>query len=442
MQPDYDVIVVGGRPAGSTLAARLGKRGVRTLLVERASMPSLPAVSSPIIYASTMAMLDEIGADESAYAHNTPPIHRMVQVMSESLQTAIRIPAAYGRDYGYAVDRARFDAALWDTALRYPSVTGWQRFAVTDLLWQDDDPASGRVVGIVGQDEQKRTQRVTARIVVGADGRFSLVARRTGAAVRDEHEENPTSLYYAYWKGVRPYDEGTATAAAYAGAPGIGYLIMDSADDSAAVVIEGQSALLEAPPGQAEAFYLDLLQRQPLVWARLQGAERVTTVRGMREVGNLYRQPGGPGWALTGDAYHQKDPLDGQGIYDAVFTAKALAFAIDYWHKGEMTWAEALDWYDETVRIRTYGAYRSVLGRVQASLYSSAQPPDWMVQAASRWVMSDPDMQNLMGRFLTRQIPIDALPLMTPPVIAGAVVRGGLRELRDRVRTSLGVAGR
>ena len=64
----FDVIIVGGRPAGSTLAARLGQRNIRTLLLERATMPSLPAISSPGIYASTMQMLDEIGADE-AFVH-------------------------------------------------------------------------------------------------------------------------------------------------------------------------------------------------------------------------------------------------------------------------------------------------------------------------------------------------------------------------------------
>ena len=49
MEQHYDVIIVGGRPAGSSLAARLGQQGLRTLLVERASCPSLPAASSPII---------------------------------------------------------------------------------------------------------------------------------------------------------------------------------------------------------------------------------------------------------------------------------------------------------------------------------------------------------------------------------------------------------
>jgi flavin-dependent dehydrogenase len=47
---DYDVIIVGGRASGSTLAARLGRSGYKVLILERSTFPSLPAVSSPIIY--------------------------------------------------------------------------------------------------------------------------------------------------------------------------------------------------------------------------------------------------------------------------------------------------------------------------------------------------------------------------------------------------------
>jgi flavin-dependent dehydrogenase len=74
----FDVIIVGGRPAGATLAARLGQHGLHVLLLERSPFPSTPAVSSPAIYSSTMALLDEIGADEAAYAQNTPRFRRWV----------------------------------------------------------------------------------------------------------------------------------------------------------------------------------------------------------------------------------------------------------------------------------------------------------------------------------------------------------------------------
>ncbi len=265
-----------------------------------------------------------------------------------------------------------------------------------------------------------------------------LVARKTNAQTTDEHHENPTSLLYAYWRDLAPYHaDGSAASVAYEGEPGIGYLVMDSADNTAAVVIEGRAEMVNPGAGQAETFYLEKLSQLPALWARLHDAEMITSVRGMRRVGNCYRQPGGAGWALVGDAYHQKDPLDGQGIYNAVFTAKALAWAIRYWLQDEKTWDEALTWYDETARIKTYAMYKSVLNRVQVSLYPQNQPPEWLQNTVGRWMMEDPALHSLFGRFITRQMPADMMRLMTPPVLAGAVVRGGLRDLRQRVRARL-----
>ena len=68
----YDVIIVGGRPAGASLAARLGAAGLRVLILDRATFPSLPAVSAPFLLPHALELLDEIGADEAAYAEATP----------------------------------------------------------------------------------------------------------------------------------------------------------------------------------------------------------------------------------------------------------------------------------------------------------------------------------------------------------------------------------
>jgi len=428
----FNVIVIGGRPAGSTLAARLGKYGIRTLLLERGTFPSLPATSCPIIYSATMTMLDEIGADEAEYAHDTPQITR-INIHGQRGSAGFDLPDDNGRDYAYAIDRARFDHALWKTASRYPQVTARTGFNVTDLLWDGD-----RVVGVVGKGKDGSEERFTADVVVGADGRFGMVARKVGAAVVDEYDEHPTSIYYAYWKNLSHYSEEIGpTSVAYEGAPGLGYLIMDSADNTSAVAVEGRSDLMNPGPGNAEGFYLEMLQQNPDLWARFENAEMITTVRGMKNIGNLYHQAGGPGWALVGDAYHQKDPLDGQGIYNAVFTSKALAWAIRDYMQGEKTWDEAVAWYDETARIKTYAMYKALMSRVKASMYGSMDIPDWLQERIAKWALEDPALGGLFARFITRQMPADAMTLMTPAYTARAVVRGVRRDLRDRAKALL-----
>jgi len=428
MNHDYDAIIVGGRVAGSHLAARLGKYGFRVLLLERAEFPSLPAVSSPIIYSSTMRLLDEIGADESAYARNTPKLHDVMSVAG-GFPAAINIPDYKGRDYAYAIDRARFDAALWDTAIGYENVTGQQNFSVTDLLWDGDT-----VIGVIGKDKNGEEVQFTASIVIGADGRFGIVSRKVGAEEKDRYEEYPTSIYYAYWKNVAYLDD-KPTASTYEG-DGYGYLVMDSADGQTVIAVEGRSDVVEPDAGKIEQFYRDIINKHPELAKRTHEAEPVTTVRGMRNIGNSYRQPGGKGWALVGDAYHQKDPLDGQGIYNAVITGKILARQMLKWNKGDISWDEAIEEYDELSRMKTYGMYKSLQTSIRRNFYgeSDIAVPEWAQEQLARWLLDDEQFKDLIGKMLIREVPADYVNLMTPPMIFGAIARGIGKDIEKRVK--------
>jgi 2-polyprenyl-6-methoxyphenol hydroxylase-like FAD-dependent oxidoreductase len=416
----FDVIIVGGRPAGATLAARLGQAGLRVLLLERATLPSAPATSCPAIYPATMRLLDEIGADESAYARGTPRLHRMVSEIRDDFRVSIPMPALFGRDYLYAIDRARFDEALWHTAARCPSVDARQGFVVTDLL-----RAGEQVTGVIGRDTNGAEQRFSADCVVGADGRFSLIARKVGARSYDQRADLPTTIYYAYWRNVAPYDDQGPLIITYGSGRGYGYLLMDSADSRTCVAIEGRSDALELDDEKAAACYMRLLRAHPRIWRRLAHAEPTGEVRGMRDIGNLYRHAGGPGWALVGDALHQKDPLDGQGIYDAVFTAKALSQAILAWKRGEASWAQVLDSYQASVREETEPMYQATMNRVQNELYT--QHPDWAYRTWLRWLADDREYKRRIALLLGRGIdPVDWLP---SSVILAAIGRGALSEL-------------
>jgi flavin-dependent dehydrogenase len=413
----YDVNVVGGRPAGATLAARLGMLGLRVLLLERDTVPSAPAASCPVIYPSTMRLLDEIGATESDYAHGTPRLHEINIQIRDDFRTAVDVPHLFGRDYAYAIDRARFDDALWRTAARQPGVTALQGIAVTSLL-----QSGGRVAGVRARLPGGDELSWTADCVVGADGRFSLVARKAGARDLDRRDDLPTSIYYAYWRRVAPYGENP-TVHIFGAGRGIGYLIMDSADGTTCVAVGGRAALFE---GERPADrYARLLREHPQVWRRLARAERATEVRGMRNIGNLYRESGGPGWALVGDALHQKDPLDGQGIYDAVFTARALAEAIGAWKRGGTSWEQALERYTAAVRAETYPMYQATMERVRLELYTPR--PDWAYKTWMRWVSTDAEYRRRFGLLLARAI--DPASWFPPSAFLGALARGVLGDL-------------
>jgi len=419
----YDVIIVGGRPAGSTLAARLGQQGMRVLLLERGIFPSPHPASCPVIYARTLAMLDETGAGEADYARNTPRIRRWVTEVRDDFRTFNKLPLIDGRDYGYAPDRARFDDALWRNAVRYPTVTGRQGFSVSDVLRDGE-----RVTGIRGRASGGAEETFTADCVIGADGRFSLIARKVGAQSFEEHDEYPTACYYAYWKNAEPYDSsGDLLTHIYTPgtAYGYGFLVMHSADGNVCVAVEGKSSALDFGAGKANEAYMQLLRKHPRIWRRLTHAEPVTEVHGMRNIGNLYRAGGGPGWALVGDALHQKDPLDGQGIYDAVFTAKVLAQAIHDWKSGAKTWAQAIAWYEAEVRAETHPMYLATIDRVRREIYTPQS--DRSYRSVIRWLASDPEYKRRLGLLLVRAIePTNWLP---QSLIYKALLRGALGDL-------------
>lgn len=430
MNTNYDVIIVGGRVAGSTLAAYLGKAGVSVLMLERAVFPEDHPASSPIIQPVTLAMLDEIGADEGAYARNTPKI-RQVMLSDGDFQAELPMPEIGGRAYAYAIDRARFDHALWENALSYDNADGYMGFSVTSLLW---DSMGKTVIGVEGKHNGEK-KHITSTVVVGADGRFSLVARKVGAQEHDKHEDHPTSIYYAHWKGVEPYDADNSTIVGYAApTPTYGFLVMPSADGMAMIGMEGRADALAPPKGtSAEDFYMGKVQENPQMWARLQNAERVSPVRGMKKIGNMFRQPGGLGWALTGDAYHQKDPIDGQGIYDAVFTSRTLAQAMIAWREGEKTWDEALGWYDETVRAEAVPMYEATMFRVQQQMYPSVnvQIPRFVWETPFSLLYNDPHYKKLVGYALNRQV--DPSRATAPRELAMGMLRGGLRKISDQL---------
>ncbi len=415
----YDVIIVGGRPAGASLAARLGRAGLRVLLLDRAGFPSAPAVSYPAIFAGTMRLLEEIGVAEEDYAHDTPRLRWWVHEFRHYFRTFSRVPCLDGHDYAYAIDRSRFDDALWRNAARFPTVAAVEGCSVTDLLWH-----AGRVAGVRARLANGEDVSFTADCVVGAGGRFGLIARKAGARLVEARTDLPTTVYYAYWVHAEPYDEGGPLFHVVAPGHGYGFLLMDSAGGRLGVGIYGQSSLVDPRPDSAETFYLRQLRAHPRVWRRLERAERVTEVRGMRKIGNLYRDAGGPGWALVGDALRQIDPMDAQGIYDALWMAKELSRAIVAWKNGSCSWEQAIATYQQAVHAETHARYLATLARVKREIY--AWRPEWAYRSYVRWVLDDPEYKRRNSLFMARGIP--AARWLPRSVICAALFRGAAAD--------------
>jgi 2-polyprenyl-6-methoxyphenol hydroxylase-like FAD-dependent oxidoreductase len=423
----YDVVIVGGRPAGASLAARLGAQGVPVLVVDRAELPSPPAVPScPVLYPVAMALLDELGLDESAYGAGSTRVRTLCLEVGTWFNARMVMPTSRGRDYVYSLDRVPFDDALWRHLARYPSVSARSSVSFVDLVRDD----GGRVTGVELREGDGPVRRVLADVVVGADGRFSAVARKAGARIIEDCPDHTSTVYFAEWEGYPPFDDSPEPAVLiHVTNRGLDLLHFPLPGGKTTIVTHHRSDRARID-GDAEAYYEGLLRAQPAERRRLEGAHRVTPVVGVKRIANRYLDAGGPGWVLVGDAVHHKDPVDGQGIYDALIGSKLLAQVLADVRAGKLTSDAGLARYRAELHTETHGMFRATMDRLKRELYT--EPPELVVRTLMRWLVTDAGYQRRFLQFLCRDIPAEGW--LTPSLMRDAAIRGALGDLRRLVR--------
>jgi flavin-dependent dehydrogenase len=328
---DYDVIVLGARVAGSPTAMLLARMGYRVLLVDRATFPS-DTISTHLIHPPGMAALHRWGLADQVIATECPPVSAY-RLDFGPLALAGAPRGLPGAPYAYAPRRFLLDKILIDAAAQAGAEIR-EGFSVETLIMED-----GIVRGIRGHTrEGARLNQERARMVVGADGTNSMVARSVGAA---RYNEIPAlqAMYYSYWTGV-PADGEFQTYVRDNRA----LVALPTNDDLTIVLVAWPIEEFEANKRDLEASYLNSFDADPTFAGRLRGATRESRIVGTR-MDNFYRRSYGPGWALVGDAGYHKDACTAQGISDAFRDAELLTQALDDALSGRRPYGEALASY-------------------------------------------------------------------------------------------------
>jgi flavin-dependent dehydrogenase len=335
----YEAIVVGGRVAGSTAAALLGEQGLSVLLVERVRFPR-PTISTHFFRGEGLVgVLDRLQVLDEVLALGPPPLRREWSFGFAGPGPDEGPPQGPGAaGFSLSVRRAPLDDVLLRRAARTPGVDLAQPAAVVRLLRED-----GRVAGVRLRDGDGERD-VRGRVVVGADGRHSLVAREVEPGVEHEVEALRT-LYYRYVSGWRgPGGEPPDAAEFSLNGDEMAYVF----PSDAGVACIGVSA----PARDFEAFRaapgaeLDRRVRaHPGLADRWLAADPVGRAEGGPPEPSWMRVPAGPGWVLIGDAGVHQDPWTGAGMDTAGQHAVMAADAIGDWLSGRATEEEAMARY-------------------------------------------------------------------------------------------------
>ncbi|HMH94277.1 MAG TPA: FAD-dependent monooxygenase [Streptosporangiaceae bacterium] len=310
----YDVIVVGARVAGAATALLLARAGVRVLVVDRAGPPG-DTLSSHQVQLPGVAALRRWGLLGRAVA-GAPATGRL-RFDAGPVVLEGRYPSAGGVSALYSPRRMVLDQVLLDAA----GAAGAEvrlGFRADELLWD-----GRRVAGLRGRGRRGTCAAETARLVVGADGKHSFVARAAGAA-RYCTRPAATMASYSYWAGVPTAAGGGEIYRR----PGRAVAAFPTSDDLTMIYVAAPTVEFAAARGNLEGHYLAGLDGCGDLRERAAAGFRAERLRTTPDLPARIHVPHGPGWALAGDAGLVLDPISAHGISNALRDAELLARAV------------------------------------------------------------------------------------------------------------------
>jgi 2-polyprenyl-6-methoxyphenol hydroxylase-like FAD-dependent oxidoreductase len=385
----YDVIVVGARCAGAPLAMLLARAGHKVALTDRASFPS-DTMSTHFLWQRGAGRLQAWGLLERLQALGCPPIRQITFDAGPVQLTGIG-PAVGGVAETYCPRRTVLDALLVEAAVQAGAelIDG---FVIGDLLWSD-----GRAAGVRGHAPGSTAQRsLPARLVVGADGLHSTVARKAAARAYRSHPPL-TAVYYSYWSGL------CQLGASFHARPGRLILTWPTNDRLTCIYVAWPRQEFGQVRTDVEGSFYAALKLVPGLHEAVRSGRRDQRFAGTGDLPNLYRESAGPGWALAGDAGHHKDPSTGMGISDAFLAADLLADAIHDGLSGSQPMDQALAGYQHRRDLLTANGFELTLATARLAALPARH------EAIYRAALEQPDLASRVFGVLGGSVPIDAV---------------------------------
>lgn len=313
---NYDAIIIGGGPAGSTAATTLALKGRQVVLLEKEKFPRYHIGESLLPYG--YFTLERTGALEKIKnSHFTKKYS--VQFISPDgrasvpfyFHTHLNHPAAQT----WQVLRSEFDQLLLDNA-REKGVEVHEETTVREGIWEN-----GGVAGVKAVSKDGATREFRAPITIDATGRDAFFLSRSGWKVRDPFLNK--IAVWTYYKGAKRdsgYDEG-ATTVAYVPEKGWFWYI-PLADDIVSVGVVAEKDYLYKTSKDLKEIFDQQVEQNVWIKDHLAVGQQTGPYRVTGEYSYRSRYCGAKGLILTGDAFAFLDPVFSSGVFLALYSGE------------------------------------------------------------------------------------------------------------------------
>lgn len=316
----YDLIIVGAGPAGATAALYAHRQGLKTCLVDKATFPR-DKICGDALSGKSISILHELGLLQRVGQLPGATIREVVFGSPNHVIACVDLKRYDHRDLltgqvmpmeGYVIRREVLDNFLFEEARQ--TVAGcYEGFSVKDMIYDGD-----RVVGVRGMVNGEETD-ICGQVVLGCDGFNSIVARKTGLY---EHDASHWVVALrCYYENVTELTDQIELHFVDEVLPG--YFWVFPLENGQANVGIGMRHDHMKRRGVDLKMALDKVVNRPPFAHRFAHARRLEEPVGWNlPVGSKRRKSYGNGFLLLGDAAGLIDPFTGEGIGNALYSAR------------------------------------------------------------------------------------------------------------------------
>ena len=313
MSSSYDIIIIGAGPSGASAALYAQKLGLKTILLDKSIFPRDKicgdALSGKSVrYMKELGILDKVSKLNGSLIKRITfgsPTHKQFDINLSGFQNKGKIKE------GFVIPRQTFDNFLFNEAKNVGETK--EGFKVTDIIFDNQ-----RIIGVEGVQNKKK-QKLYAPIILGCDGPDSIISRKLG--FREEDDVNTAIAIRCYYKGVKGLSDQIELHFVDEVLPG--YFWMFPAGDNIANIGIGLSKKEAKKDKRKLTQILGDVIKSDYFKDRFSESKKMENPKGWSlPLGRIIRPNYGDGFMLLGDAAGLVDPFTGEGIGNAMASAK------------------------------------------------------------------------------------------------------------------------